>query len=62
MEKNFIEEAFEEADYDIPPDICPIKPSEIERDGDAIWVTSLGNPRRDISQPLLRAIYPNQWN
>lgn len=37
MEKNFIdEEPFEEADYDIPPDICPIKPSEIERDGDAI--------------------------
>lgn len=37
MVKNFIdEEAFEEADYDIPPDICPIKPCEIERDGDAI--------------------------
>lgn len=34
MEKNFIdEEAFEEADYDRPPDICRIKPSKIEQDG-----------------------------
>lgn len=33
MEKNFIdEETFEEADYDIPSDICRIKPSEIEQD------------------------------
>ena len=47
MEKNFIdEETFEEADYDIPSDICRIKPSEIEQD--ALYerdANGLGNPR-----------------
>lgn len=47
MEKNFIdEEAFEETDYDIPSDICRIKPSEIEQD--ALYerdANGLGNPR-----------------